>query len=101
MARSIENTFCNITSFSVQFVDKNTDAVSSSTYYGHNASRAVDGNFDQKIENCSHTDDICGNDEHAWLRIDLKQEYSIKSVKIWYRADSKYHIFFITRIHII
>lgn len=80
--------------FSAQLVNNNTVTVSSSTYYDYDASRAVDGNFDQNITNCSHTDDICYYGDHAWLRIDLKKEYSIKSVKIWYRADSKYHSIF-------
>lgn len=90
---NIKYLFLNLTSFSVQIVNKNTVVVSSSTYYDYDASRAVDGNLDQNTESCSHTDDICRKDKPVWLRFDLKQEYSIKSVKIWYRADRKYHIF--------
>nr|XP_022311506.1 multiple epidermal growth factor-like domains protein 10 isoform X2 [Crassostrea virginica] len=58
----------------------------SSTFHTYAASRAVDGNVSQQISHCSHTDfrpDI----KEAWLRVDLMNAYSMKSVKFWYRND--------------
>uniref|UniRef100_A0A8W8NUH6 protein-tyrosine-phosphatase n=2 Tax=Magallana gigas TaxID=29159 RepID=A0A8W8NUH6_MAGGI len=69
-----------------QFVNTNTQAVSSSTYGSYVASRTVDGNTDQNVTSCSHTGDW-GNITEAWLRIDLGRDYSVKSVKFWYRGD--------------
>lgn len=76
-------------SFLAQFVNTNTKAVSSSTYPDYVASRAVDGNTDQNVTSCSHTHNW-GSITEAWLRIDLGTVYSVKSVKFWYRGDSKY-----------
>ena len=74
-----------------QLVQENiTEAVSSTTHARHRASFAVDGDFSQKIEICSHTA-IRQDIREAWLRIDLRDIYSIKSVKFWYRDDSKYN----------
>ena len=73
----------------VQLVEHGyTIANSSSTYTGYPASRAVDGNVSQHVSRCSHTNDRYGIKE-AWLRVDLMKTFSIKSVKIWYRNDSK------------
>nr|XP_022312499.1 multiple epidermal growth factor-like domains protein 10 isoform X2 [Crassostrea virginica] len=65
---------------------RNTTVSISSTYSDYSASRAVDGNFDQHSSNCSHTNSISGITE-AWLRVDLKEAYSIKSVKFYYRSN--------------
>nr|XP_022312504.1 platelet endothelial aggregation receptor 1-like [Crassostrea virginica] len=61
-----------------------TNATSSSTYPGYPASRTVDGDVSQDVSRCSHTDDKPGIKE-AWLRVDLKKIFSIRSVKFWYR----------------
>ena len=61
----------------------------SSTYLNYSASRAVDGDVTQTISRCSHTD-ANSNIKEAWLRVDLKNTYSIKSVKFWYRNDGKH-----------
>lgn len=66
-----------------------TIATSSSTLRGYVTSRAVDENYNQHIVNCSHTSNKCYIEE-AWLLIDLRRVYGIKSVKFWYRTDSKY-----------
>ena len=76
---------------SVQLVKPNhTIATSSSTYLGYLASRTVDGDVRQQefLKRCSHTD-VRKDITLAWLRVDLKEAYSIKSVKFWYRNDSK------------
>lgn len=73
-----------------QFVRKgNTLATSSSQFETFKASRAVDEDFRQNIIYCSHTSAEC-NIKEAWLRINLRKVYSIKSVKFWYRTDSMY-----------
>lgn len=56
--------------------------------YPYWPNRTVDGNFSQNIKACLHTA-VSGVAE-AWLRIDLQTVKSIKSVKFWYRNDSKY-----------
>lgn len=56
--------------------------------YPYWPNRTVDGNFSQGILACLHTA-VSGVTE-AWLRIDLQTLRSIKSVKFWYRNDSKY-----------
>ena len=61
----------------------------SSIFENYSASRAVDGDVNQTISRCSHTDATCTIKE-AWLRVDLKNTYSIKSVKFWYRNDGKH-----------
>lgn len=78
-----------------QLVQKGlTLATSSSTYGTFDASRAVDNNTSQDINHCSHTDDRC-NIKEAWLRIDLREVYSIASVKFWYRKDGRFCIYFL------
>lgn len=78
---------------SVQFVDPGvTEADSSPIHnsggvYPYWPNRTVDGNFSQNIRACLHTA-VSGVTE-AWLRIDLQTVRSIKSVKFWYRNDSK------------
>lgn len=57
--------------------------------YPYWPNRTVDGNFSQTIKACLHTADKKGIRE-AWLRIDLETVKSVKSIKFWYRADSKY-----------
>lgn len=68
-----------------QFVVPNsTIATLSSTLKNFPASNAVDGNFGNfNVSTCSHTDDKTSMGE-AWIFIDLKNTYSIKSVKFWY-----------------
>lgn len=81
-----------------QLVQKGlTIATSSSTYKHFDASRAVDKHISQDISHCSHTDDLCHIKE-AWLRIDLREVYSIDSVKFWYRTDGKVCIYFL-KVH--
>nr|XP_022311501.1 uncharacterized protein LOC111116789 isoform X2 [Crassostrea virginica] len=58
----------------------------SSTFQTYAASRAVDGNVSQQISHCSHTD-VRPDIKEAWLRVDLMNAYSMKSVKFWYRND--------------
>lgn len=81
----------------MQFVDPGTtQADSSKTHvskidnkqYPYWPNRTVDGNVSQNILACLHTA-VSGVTE-AWLRIDLQTVKSIKSVKFWYRNDSKY-----------
>lgn len=81
----------NSISIPAQLVNNKTVAVGSSTFRDYVASRAVDGNTDQQVSRCFHSDDRRGITE-AWLRIDLGGLYSVKSVKFWYRSDSKYHL---------
>lgn len=79
--------YLRILLFVEQFViPLETQATTSSTYADHVASRTVDGDIDQDISRCSHTNDLAHISE-AWLRISLGKVYSIKSVKLWY---SKY-----------
>lgn len=59
--------------------------------YPYWPNRTVDGNFSQSIRACLHTAAQTSISE-AWLRIDLQTVKSMKSVKFWYRNDSKYHI---------
>lgn len=79
--------------FSAQLVGDTTVAVSSTTYSERNkeykASLAVDGNTDQDISRCFHSD-VKEYFKEAWLRVDLGKVYSVKSVKFWYRGDSMY-----------
>lgn len=74
-----------------QLVPPKTIAVGSSTYGNYVASLAVDGNTDQDVSRCFHSNDSRGIKE-AWLRIDLGGVYSVRSVKFWYRDDSKHHL---------
>lgn len=80
----------NNTLFLAQLVNINSIAVSSSTFPSYVASRAVDGNTDQNVSRCFHSD-VKDYIKEAWLRIDLGEVYSVQSVKIWYRGDSRYH----------
>jgi hypothetical protein len=68
-----------------------TQAVSSSVflYYGWRGypNMTVDGNKKQdNYTYCMHT---ANGQTEAWLRVDLGDIYNLKSVKIWYRNDSK------------
>uniref|UniRef100_A0A8W8NPK4 protein-tyrosine-phosphatase n=1 Tax=Magallana gigas TaxID=29159 RepID=A0A8W8NPK4_MAGGI len=69
-----------------QLVNNKTIAEGSSTYRNYVALLAVDGNTDQDVSRCFHSDDSRGITE-AWLRIDLGGVYSVRSVKFWYRDD--------------
>ena len=65
-------------------VPNTTTATLSSTLEGYPASNAVDGNVNSSdISTCSHTHDNTSKTE-AWIYIDLKNTYSIESVKFWY-----------------
>lgn len=84
----------------VQFVNPGvTHADSSPTHvslfpsgpYPYWPNRTVDGNFSQNVRTCLITA-VSGVTE-AWLRIDVQTVRSIKSVKFWYRNDSKYESF--------
>lgn len=66
-----------------------TEATSSTTLFDYVASRTVDGDLSQQISRCLHTDESSTITE-AWLRVDLKRIFSLKSVKFWYR---KYKIY--------
>lgn len=90
----------NNISIPAQLVHPKTIAEGSSTYRGYVASRAVDGNTDQDVSRCFHSDDSRGITE-AWLRIDLGGVYSVKSFKFWYRDDSKHHLIPSSFLHVI
>lgn len=80
----------------VQFVvpgvtQTDSSPIFSSGTYNYWPNRTVDGNFSQSIRACLHTAAQTSISE-AWLRIDLQTVKSMKSVKFWYRNDSKYHI---------
>nr|XP_022306195.1 receptor-type tyrosine-protein phosphatase epsilon-like [Crassostrea virginica] len=86
--------FCAQGQAYLQLVKPNhTIATSSSTYLGYLASRTVDGDVRQQefLKRCSHTD-VRKDITLAWLRVDLKEAYSIKSVKFWYRNDRRHDL---------
>lgn len=58
----------------------------STTYDSHYASRTNDGNVNQNENDCAHTG--INQSGPAWVQVDLKAEYSIKTVKIFYRDQS-------------
>ena len=66
-----------------------TEAKISTTLNNYVASNAVDGNVAQEILYCSHTNEKSTITE-AWLRIKLRNVFSLKFVKFWY---SKYEMF--------
>lgn len=84
----MSQTFKN-TPILAQLVNNETIAVGSSTYDGYVALQAVDGDFSQNVSRCFHSG-VDSSITVAWLRIDLGGVYSVKSVKFWYRGDSKY-----------
>ena len=61
-------------------------ASQSSTAYGADASRAVDGNRDNDYGNRSvtHTD----FQDHSWWKVDLEKEEGVGTVRIYNRGDS-------------
>lgn len=63
---------------------KTTVLSQSSTYTDRYASYANDGDLQTHIEFCAHT---APGHHLAWFQVDLGQEYSIKSVKIYYRRE--------------
>nr|XP_022312100.1 uncharacterized protein LOC111117327 isoform X1 [Crassostrea virginica] len=77
----------NIQSYNELVIPGKTQAESSSVY-GHTyfPSKTVDGDFEQHISHCSHTQNEKSITE-AWLRINLLKPYSIKQIKFWYRGD--------------
>jgi hypothetical protein len=73
-------------------------AVQSSTGYGGDAGRAVDGNTDGSYfgaNSVSHTN----NGPNEWWQVDLGASYPIQVVRIWNRTDccaerlSRFHVF--------
>ncbi|XP_056003118.1 cell death abnormality protein 1-like isoform X1 [Ostrea edulis] len=67
---------------------KGTVASQSSTHEGaFLASRSIDGNKGQTYRECSHT--ALGH-SIAWFQVDLGGEYSLESVKIYYRNDANW-----------
>ena len=66
-----------------------TEAISSSVHGSYFPNKSVDGSVQQNNKYCSHTRDNTSITV-AWLRTDLKNIYSIKTVKFWYRNDSTY-----------
>nr|XP_022311339.1 receptor-type tyrosine-protein phosphatase alpha-like isoform X2 [Crassostrea virginica] len=64
-----------------------TEVAVSEVLPGYSASRAIDGDIRQHISRCSHTNQL-SNITEAWLRIDLKRTYSLKSIQFWYREDT-------------
>lgn len=61
-------------------------ASQSSTVYGGDASRAVDGNQDNDYghRSVTHTD----FQDHSWWKVDLEKENSVGTVRIYNRGDS-------------
>ena len=61
-------------------------ASQSSTVYGGDASRAVDGNRDNDYghRSVTHTD----FQDHSWWKVDLEKEDSVGTVRIYNRGDS-------------
>ena len=61
-------------------------ASQSSTAYGGDASRAVDGNRDNDYghRSVTHTD----FQDHSWWKVDLEKENSVGTVRIYNRGDS-------------
>lgn len=61
-------------------------ASQSSTAYGGDASRAVDGNRDNDYghHSVTHTD----FQDHSWWKVDLEKEESVGTVRIYNRGDS-------------
>ncbi|XP_056002221.1 platelet endothelial aggregation receptor 1-like isoform X2 [Ostrea edulis] len=61
----------------------------SSTHYDRFAYYANDNDLRTNYARCAHTD---ANKSIAWFQVDLGKEYSIKSVKVYYRKeDAKYN----------
>jgi len=61
------------------------------TYMGWNASRAVDGNFDQDgtYGSCAwahNNDDVF----KTWWNVDLAAFYDVKSIEVFFRTDGNY-----------
>jgi len=63
----------------------NKNALQSSTGYGGNAVRAVDGNNNGSYvsNSITHTNSEAG----AWWQVDLERAYPIQSIRIWNRTD--------------
>lgn len=61
----------------------------SSTYIGHKASIANDGDVQTFEPHCTHT---APNHAKAWLQVNFGESYNIHNVKIFYRKDGKYFI---------
>ena len=60
-------------------------ASQSSTTFGGEASRAIDGNINGVFDRNSITH--TGNDDNAWWALDLDQEYTIGEIVIYNRTD--------------
>ncbi|EKD84125.1 MAG: coagulation factor 5/8 type protein [uncultured bacterium] len=64
----------------------NKTASQSSTDYGGDAQRAVDGNTDGSYfaNSVTHT----GNNAQAWWQVDLGQSCNIRQIRVWNRTDA-------------
>ena len=60
-------------------------ATQSSTYFGRDAARAVDGNPDGYYPH--NTMSVTGSDAQAWWQVDLGQLRSIEEIELWNRTD--------------
>lgn len=69
-----------------QVIRSFTQIKASSTHGARWASYAVDGDFNQSISHCFHSE-VNKTIKEAWLRIDLGRVLSVSSVKLWYRSD--------------
>nr|XP_034318098.1 uncharacterized protein LOC105317649 [Crassostrea gigas] len=72
-----------------QVIRSFTQIKASSTHGARWASYAVDGDFNQSISHCFHSE-VNKTIKEAWLRIDLGRELSVSSVKLWYRSDKTF-----------
>lgn len=70
---------------SAQNLAQGKRAYQSSTAYGGNANRAVDGNTDGRWpkKSVTHT----RNEQNPWWEVDLGAEYDITKIEIWNRTD--------------
>ena len=75
--------------FSENLARRGGTAKQSSNYGSYHASKALDGNINQKWDggSCSHT---AVNRKTAWWRLDIGQQANIYNIVIYYRQYSKY-----------
>jgi subtilisin family serine protease len=83
---AVASKLVNVTGISGRNLALNKPATQSSTGYGGEASRAVDGNTDGNFNDASvtHTND----DAQAWWQVDLGEVESIGSVQVFNRTDA-------------
>ncbi|XP_056008312.1 receptor-type tyrosine-protein phosphatase epsilon-like [Ostrea edulis] len=76
-----------------------TVASQSSTFGSYNASLTIDGKptlLSMSSGSCSHTG---GGRRSAWLQINLRRVYNIKTIKFWYRNDRGSGLISTIRLH--